>query len=173
MELHCAGPEEFDRVAAFYRRVCADTPDMARYGRWIYGKHPTDAMLKDYLKQGALYLLEEGDRIAAAMALTPFQGESYRDLAWSQNLADDEAAVVHILCVSPAYRGRGLGRRMAEESLALARAAGKQAVRLDALADNPPAHRVYLDCGFRPVGKKHLYFSNTGWADFVFFEHPL
>ena len=45
-----------------------------------------------------------------------------------------------------------------------------QAIRLDALASNTPAHKLYERLGFEYRGKQHLYAENTGWTDFYFFE---
>ena len=44
-------------------------------------------------------------------------------------------------------------------------------IRLDALASNTPAHRIYERLGFEYRGKQHLYAENTGWTDFFFFEY--
>ena len=48
---------------------------------------------------------------------------------------------------------------------------GMQAIRLDALASNTPAHKIYERLGFEYRGKQHLYAENTGWMDFDFFEY--
>ena len=47
----------------------------------------------------------------------------------------------------------------------------EQAIRLDALASNTPAHKIYERLGFEYRGKQHLYAENTGWTDFYFFEY--
>ena len=44
-------------------------------------------------------------------------------------------------------------------------------IRLDALASNTPAHKIYERLGFEYRGKQHLYAENTGWTDFYFFEY--
>lgn len=41
--------EDFALVREKYREVIKHTKDMDIHARWIYGKHPTDAMLKDYI----------------------------------------------------------------------------------------------------------------------------
>ena len=69
--------------------------------------------------------------------------------------------------------GKGLGERLIEEAILIARKAGKKALRLDALASNTPAHRLYAKKGFAYRGKKNLYAENTGWTDFFFFELEL
>ena len=173
MHIRSALPEDFERLSSLYHHTIGDTPGMTVHARWVYGQHPTDGMLLDYIHQGALYVLETDGGFAAAMAVTLSQGEDYREISWLSPLKDDEAAVVHILCVRPSSQGQGLGRHMVEESLRIAKEAGRKSVRLDALASNTPAHRLYEGLGFSLVGRKELYADNTGWTDFLFFEHPI
>ncbi len=52
----------------------------------------------------------------------------------------------------------------------LAKGMGKKAVRLDALACNAPAHRLYESLGFKKRGVCRWYAENTGWFDFYLFE---
>lgn len=162
-----------ERLTAFYRHAVNNTPDMNTYARWVYGQHPTDQMIRDYIRQGAMYLLEMDGQIAAAMAVTMSQGDDYRDVDWLEAAQDDAVAVLHILCVDPAYQRQGLGSHMISKFLRLAAAAGKRSARLDALESNKPAHALYASFGFIQRGRKTMYADNTGWTDFLFFEHPL
>ena len=50
---------------------------------------------------------------------------------------------------------------------------GLKAVRLDALACNTPAHRLYESLGFQKRDVRHWYAENTGWYDFYLFEYLL
>ena len=59
---------------------------------------------------------------------------------------------------------------MVREAINLAKAKGMKSIRLDALATNTPAHKIYERLGFVYKGKQHLYAENTGWTDFFFFE---
>ena len=47
---------------------------------------------------------------------------------------------------------------------------GKKAVRFDALKSNIPAQKMYERYGFKFRGIQKLYYENTGWADFLFYE---
>jgi ribosomal protein S18 acetylase RimI-like enzyme len=78
--------------------------------------------------------------------------------------------VIHILAVSPGYQGKGIGSEMIREAIRMALSKGMKAIRLDALASNTPAHRIYERLGFVQRGQQHLYAENTGWTDFYFFE---
>ena len=65
---------DLSRILCFYQLVIRETSDMPRYGRWIYGLHPTEEMVEDYVRQGVMYRLEDGQDIAAVVAVTPYQG---------------------------------------------------------------------------------------------------
>lgn len=49
----------------------------------------------------------------------------------------------------------------------------KLAVRLDALASNTPAHRLYEKLGFLRRGEASWYTSNAGQTDFYLYEYIL
>lgn len=170
ISLSLVEPNEFERIAAFYRHVIDSTPDMALYGRWIYGLHPTDEMIRGYLRSGAMYTLEHEGEIRCALAITPSQGSDYHDTSWGAALKDDEVAVVHLLCVDPNWQHQGIARRAMELGISISREMGKKAVRLDALACNTPAHRLYEALGFQRCGTAHWFADNVGWTDFYLFE---
>jgi len=170
MDIRRAQSSDFDKVVSFYKYAIENMQEMGTYARWVYGQHPTDAMILKYIEQEAMYLLEKEKTIIGAMAVTMCQNDDYHDINWSVNAADDEVAVVHILCVNPDYQKQGIGKRMIRESINIAKREKKKAVRLDALASNTPAHQMYVSLGFEYRGKQHLYADNTGWTDFLFFE---
>ena len=157
----------------FYKHVITDTPDMDRYGRWKIGLYPMEQDIENYIGTGAMYVLSDDDVIIGAMAVTMNQGDDYHSIHWALPLADDEVSVIHVLSVNPDYQGKGVGKRLIEEAVLIARDNGKKALRLDALAGNTPAHRLYEKNGFAYRGKQNLYAENTGWTDFFFFELEL
>ena len=171
MRLELATKQDFDAIIAFYDDVTERTPAIAVYARWSKGKHPTEEGLRAYVDEESMYLYREGGAIVGAMALTMYQGEDYHAIEWSRQMADNEVAVIHILAVSPDKQGTGIGSEMIREAISIARRRGMKAIRLDALATNTPAHRIYERLGFEYRGKQHLYAENTGWTDFYFFEY--
>ena len=166
-----ANMEDFKSIIAFYDDVIERTADVQEYARWQKGKHPTEEGIKAYIQEGSMYLYKEQDTLVGAMALTMYQGEDYHAIEWSEQVPDDEVAVIHILAVSPDRQGTGIGSGMVREGIELAKAKGMKAIRLDALATNAPAHKLYGRLGFEYRGKQHLYAENTGWTDFYFFEY--
>lgn len=173
MVLKKAVPPEFERIAAFYRYVTENTENMRTYGRWEYGKHPTDELIRDYILGGYMYYAERDGQISAAVAVAPFQEKDYHSLKWSCDLKDDEVSVVHLLCVDPKEQRRGLARDVMLEVIETAEKCGKRAVRLDALCCNKPAHSLYEALGFRRCDVQNWFTCNAGWIDFYLFEYVL
>ena len=171
MKLQQASITDYASVLSFYNDVTERTPEIERFARWQKGKHPTAEGIMEYIQEGSLYLYKEQDVIVGAMAVTMYQGADYHTIEWSRSVADDEAAVIHILAVSPEKQGSGIGSEMIREAIRLAKSQGMKAIRLDALATNTPAHKIYERLGFMYRGKQHLYAENTGWTDFYFFEY--
>lgn len=171
MNIRLATLPDYESIIAFYDDVIERTPDMPIYGRWKKGQHPTSERIKAYMEEGSMYLYEENGQIIGAMAVTMYQGDDYHAIKWSEQVADNEAAVIHILAVSPDHQGTGIGFGMIREAIRTAQDKGMKAIRLDALASNTPAHKIYERLGFEYRGKQHLYAENTGWTDFFFFEY--
>ena len=169
MKLIKATEQDFQRITQFYQDVIARTEHMDTYARWIYGKHPTDEMIQSYIRKSAMYYREKDGRILSAAAVTP-QTEDYHDSAWSVPLEEDEVNVVHLLCVVSECQGKGVARMTMEQIMVLSREMGKKAVRLDALACNTPAHRLYESLDFQKRDQRRWYADNVGWTDFFLYE---
>ncbi len=164
---------DLDLVRRLYTDVIDRTPDISAHARWAYGKHPRDELLRTYIGNGELYLLSDDTGVLGAVALVMRQGDDYSDVSWAETLPDDNVMTVHLLAVCPDCRGRRLGSAMLALAEDMARRAGKRAVRLDVLAANLPAIRMYERAGYAFRGKKRMYAENTGFTDFLFYEKCL
>ncbi len=72
-----ASEEEFEAVKKKYQDVAEHTPEIRRYARWEYGKHPTDEGIRRYIDNGEMYLLMNGDEIAGMTAVVMYQERDY------------------------------------------------------------------------------------------------
>ncbi len=161
---------ERDRICNFYRSVSENTENMDRFGRWIYGLHPTAEQIAAYIQSGFLYSFEESGEILGAVAITPFQGAEYQTIDWQMVCRNHEVSVVHFLAVAPGHQGCGIARKIMRNAIEIAKKNGSQSVRLDALSCNLPAHRLYQSLGFETRGIRNWYADNVGNAAFYLFE---
>ena len=74
-------------------------------------------------------------------------------------VAADEAEL-HSIAVHPARRREGLGRRLLEDFLGLARAEGAHSVWLEVRASNEAALRLYHQAGFATTGRRPRYYAD-------------
>lgn len=91
---------------------------------------------------GRLFLATDGERAAGCIALRRF---------------DADSGEVKRLYVRPAYRGRGVGERLAQAVIAAAREVGYRRLLLDTLAHMSAAQALYARAGFQQTG---AYYCN-------------
>ena len=95
----------------------------------------------DYAQpRGALLLARVDGELAGCCALRPLDAADYPN-----------AAEMKRLYVRKAFRGFGLGRRLAEATLEAARLAGYASVLLDTLDDMEAARALYVELGFAEI----------------------
>ncbi len=77
------------------------------------------------------------------------------------SVAADEAHILN-LCVDPVEQGAGLGRRLLQALLRVARGEGAQRVFLEVRPSNPHAIALYHDTGFNEIGRRPRYYPAHG-----------
>jgi ribosomal-protein-alanine N-acetyltransferase len=77
------------------------------------------------------------------------------------SIAADEAHVLN-LCTAPGNEGHGLGQRMLQVLLRIARGGGAQRVFLEVRPSNPRAIALYDRSGFNEIGRRPRYYPAAG-----------
>ena len=130
----------------------ADAPRCAELERLLFpGDDPwSERAFRDELATGHLYRAARADDLLVG----------YAGLAFVAGPPHPEAEV-HTIGVDPAHQGRGVGRALLRELLAVADAQ-RATVFLEVRTDNAAAHALYASEGFAVVGLRRRYYRPSG-----------
>ena len=159
---------DFYKIRSLYWNLIDQDQDDLSFPHWKKGIHPSDEMILDSIDKGDLYMLSDGEEIAACVIANDEKVEGYADAPWQVD--SDDIIVLHVLAVHPEYRGKGLARRLVENVIEQERKAGKKALRLDVIENNTTAERLYQKLGFRYIQTKTLYYDVVGEMTFKLYE---
>ena len=168
MLLSLAMPADFAAVCALYQTVCAD---MLAHGlhQWHWGQYPNEGLVRASLEAGTLYVVREGDRLLCAVTVDDFFEPEYAAVNWHCGV---NPGTFHRVAISPDAQGRGLGRRVMTEIIALLREKGYDALHADTLCDNVKALTLYKSLGMTEAGRVY-YPGEADGKPFICLEMPL
>ena len=163
-----AEKEDFDKVRSLYWTLIDREQDDPSFPHWKKGIHPSDEMIRNSIDKEELYVLADGDTVAACVIANGEKVDGYLDVPWQ--IDSEEVIVLHVLAVHPDQRGKGLARRLVENVIEVERTAGKKAVRLDVIENNVAAEKLYQKLGFQYIQTKTLYYDVVGEMTFKLYE---
>lgn len=159
---------DFYKIRSLYWNLIDQDQDDPSFPHWKKGIHPSDEMILDSIDKGDMYVLADGEEIAACVIANDEKVKGYADAPWQVD--SDDIIVLHVLAVHPDHRGKGLARRLVENVIEQERKAGKKALRLDVIENNTTAERLYQKLGFRYIQTKTLYYDVVGEMTFKLYE---
>ena len=168
-----AAAADLDAICAIYSEIFAHERETERFTQWIEGVYPTRETAGRGIDAGTMYVLEESGAVRASVILNSFQPAEYYEIPWLYPVADEDVLVIHTLCVSPGFAGRGTGTRMVDFAAGVALGGGKRVIRLDTNAKNLPAQRFYLKNGYRLSGSHHALHEGVLDTELVYMERKL
>ncbi|MGE4354248.1 MAG: GNAT family N-acetyltransferase [Oscillospiraceae bacterium] len=112
--------------------------------------YPDEKILKSDIASESLYLYTMDKQPASVFVLNQKCNSEYSDGNWKYPLSS--YAVVHRLCVNPAFQHMGIGTRTMLQVEILAKSMGIESIRLDAFSLNPAALRLYEKLGYAKTG---------------------
>ena len=163
-----AAKEEFYKIRSLYGNLIDQEKDDPSFPRWKKGIHPSDEMIQNSIDREELYVLADGDEIAACVIANDEKVDGYSDAPWQ--IDSDEVIVLHVLAVHPNHRGKGLAQRLVENIIEQERKVGKKTLRLDVIENNTTAEKLYQKLGFQYIQAKTLYYNVVGEMTFKLYE---
>lgn len=173
LEVRKATAGDLEPLWGLYAASCARQVPGDMGPDWHMGVYPARSDLEGRLAAGELYVGEQGGALVAGMVVTEGEDPIYAKVPWQVPAAPDEVAVLHLLVVDPAARGRGVGGRMVAAAARVARRAGMRALHLDTLETNVGAIALYKGCGLSVACVMPVHYEDIGDASTVLFELAL
>jgi ribosomal protein S18 acetylase RimI-like enzyme len=141
IQIRAVRPEEYEETGGLTQRAYAE------YAR------PGDPLWDNYFGM----LADAGRRAAFATVLVAVAGERIvgtatveldRTIQGTEGLQPGQANI-RLVAVDPGARGQGVGRRLVEACVQVARRAGKEVVTLHTIEQMVAAQRIYRSLGFQ------------------------
>jgi ribosomal-protein-alanine N-acetyltransferase len=117
----------------------------------------------------ALLIDESGATNASEPDEAPEQSTGF---VLSRHVAGEEELL--LIAITPAARGKGLGRKLIEKFIENAKSRGTERIFLEMRANNP-AETLYRSIGFETIGRRRNYYtmSNGNRLDALTFALPI
>jgi RimJ/RimL family protein N-acetyltransferase len=140
-------PDDADAFIALFESIAAE-------GRWIGAEAPLPEKRKRRIRADAL-----DSPAGEAMFVAEADGGELVGWAWSGLDGGGRADLA--MGVAEAWRGEGLGRRLAEATIDWARAEGVHKINLEVWPHNGPARRLYEKLGFAVEGRRRRHWRRA------------
>ena len=171
MVLRKAVKGEEERVLSFYYELIDLMKEREYKPSWTKGVYPAMEDIGPAIANSELYLALEGERIIGAFILNRRQGDGYDKVSWTVPAEPGKVSVVHLLAVYPGNHRSGTGTMLLQKIVELCRDRGDDVIRLDTLANNLPAKRLYEGFGFQVSGDIDVECEGVGVKKFTLYEY--
>ena len=153
MKLRKAVPEDLPEVSLLIKSA---TQHMIENGIQQWNEfYPDQEILERDIENGSMYLYIRGNQIVSIFVVNQECDSEYANGNWRYPLAT--FAVVHRLCVNPAFQHQGIGAQTMLAAESIIKDMKFESVRLDAYSQNPIALKLYEKLGYTKVGTVTFY----------------
>lgn len=164
-----ATKEDLQAVNAIYDDLHTAEENGTAVIGWIRGVYPTADTAKQALKNGELFVEEDGEIVGAAI-INQKQVDSYKEGSWNYEALDEEVMVLHTLVISPKASGKGYGKTFVDFYEKYALAHNCHYLRMDTNARNRTARTLYRKLGYQEIGIVPTVFNGIEEVQLVLLE---
>ncbi len=148
--------EDLQKIMYLFDAVKVDLHNKG-INQWPY-HYPSSIWFEMAIQNQEVFLTKEGDRISGVFALNLDQDEDYEAIKWQFD--GERIFVLHRLAVHPDFQEKGIGKKLVEASIDLAKLNGGSSMRLDVFSANPIAVNLYRKVGFQQA-EGHCFFHEN------------
>jgi ribosomal protein S18 acetylase RimI-like enzyme len=112
--------------------------------------YPNEKVIRNDINEGNLYIYIEENSIKAFITLNELQDQEYESISWKVN--EGKNLIIHRLCVSPKYKGKGIATALIKYAEQVGIDKGYASIRLDAFKQNRQACSLYKNNGYEERG---------------------
>jgi ribosomal protein S18 acetylase RimI-like enzyme len=112
--------------------------------------YPTIEIFAGDIKAGSLFAARMENAVAGIMVLNEEQSQEYDSLSWSDD--QGKPLIIHRLCVSPAFQGKGIAKKLMRFAEDYAGENKYRSIRLDAFINNKISVGLYDSLGYQRTG---------------------
>ncbi len=149
MDFSLANQADLPEVLAMFRAAmqCMDESGIHQWDEF----YPDRSVIAGDIARKGMTIGRIDGQIAVAFMLEICQNGAYESANW--RYLEPRFAVLHRLCIHPAFQGRGIARQTMDylEFETLSR--GVCAIRLDVFSQNPVALHLYTSRGYEKAGE--------------------
>lgn len=168
MQLRRTRPTDIDTIMSIIAQARASLAALG-IDQW-QGGYPHRGIIEADLSRGESYAVVENDENSPIIAtvMVSFRGEPDYDVidhgAWLTDGTSDCPCygTIHRVAVDAACTGRGVASFLLAQAEEVARAGGRQSVRIDTHPGNEPMHRLLAKCGFTRCGTIYIAHVEEG-----------
>lgn len=164
---------DIDELARLYDDLNDYLASGINYPGWKKGLYPIRQDATNGIEKGELYVARQSDKIIGSIILNHKAETGYHKVNWMIDADYSDILVVHTLVVHPLYLKNGIGKKLMEFAIELAKNEHMKSIRLDVYEKNTPAIKLYESCGFLYVATVDLGLSCYGLDYFRLYEKVL
>ncbi len=159
MSLRLAGSDDVPYIMEIIKKVI---PRMHAAGNYQWDEYyPTDATFKKDIKNGTLYVYEEGNEIYGCIVADDNHAFAYDDIPWE--LARMDCLALHRLAVDPTFQGQGIAQKILSGIIEIGQEKSYLGIHTDTSQENKPMQRLFQKLGFEYKGHLNLDENLHDW----------
>ncbi len=164
---------DLPQVIAFYKDTC-DHQQFDQYSPdWTWGVYPSEQSLEESFNDLFIGAFDDDGTLLGAGILTKGEDPDYPSEAWKIPATDDQIAILHLLVVGPAARGKGVASGLLAQLKQVAKEAGAIVIHLDVIDGNPPADALYQKNGYQLAKRVVIDYEDVGRQEANLYELKL